>query len=236
MKKWIIGQIAAVTAALTCNILPASGADILKPQGTVENPAIVKQAQSPWQIRLRALGVIPRDKGRINGEAGSDLEFSRTVIPELDISYYITDQLAAELILGTTYSSVNAAGSASALGKLGRTWLLPPTLTLQYHFTQLGNFKPYIGAGVNYTVFYKEKGNHRPQGGNRISSLNVDNTWGLALQVGADYMLNSHWGVNLDVKKLFLRPSFNASLDGAPVTGKARLDPWLIGAGVTYHF
>lgn len=74
---------------------------------TTVDPSISLQAQSPWQIRLRALGVIPRDSGRVDGIDGSGLSFSNTVIPELDVSYFFNDNIAVELILGTTKSTVH---------------------------------------------------------------------------------------------------------------------------------
>lgn len=186
-------------------------------------------APSPWQVRVRGLGVITNDSGSVNGVGGSDLSYSDSVIPELDITYYLTDNFAAELILGTTYSNIHAEGSLAAVGKVGKTWLLPPTLTLQYHFTDFGAFKPYVGAGVNYTMFYSQKGD-------AATALDVKNTFGTALQVGADYMINEHWGVNFDVKKLFLKADFDATIGGTSYSGKAKLDPWLIGAGITYRF
>ncbi|WFP79362.1 OmpW family protein [Mesorhizobium sp. WSM4906] len=186
-------------------------------------------ASSPWQIRLRALGVITDDKGNVNGIPGSDLSYSDTVTPELDISYYFTDNLAAELILGTTYANIYGEGTIGGLGKIGKVWLLPPTLTLQYHFTDFGAFKPYVGAGVNYTIFYN-------QDAGSADALHVKDTFGGALQVGFDYMLDQHWGFNFDVKKLFLEPKFDVTVGGTDFTGKARLNPWLIGTGVTYRF
>ncbi|SSC67104.1 OmpW/AlkL family protein [Ciceribacter selenitireducens] len=186
-------------------------------------------AQSPWQVRLRALGVISNNEGEVDGIAGSDLSYSDTVIPELDITYYFTDNIAAELILGTTYANVWGEGSITGLGKIGRTWILPPTLTLQYHFTDFGAFKPYVGAGLNYTIFYNEEGAN-------ADDLDIDNAFGVAVQAGFDYMIDQHWGVNFDVKKIFLEPDFTATVGGADVDGKAKLDPWLIGAGVTYRF
>ena len=65
---------------------------------------------------------------------------------------------------------------------------------------------------------------------------NLQDTWGAALQVGADYMLDQHWGLNIDVKKLYLRPDWNGTINGNAFTGKVNLDPWLIGAGLTYKF
>lgn len=165
----------------------------------------------------------------MNGVPGSDLDYSKSITPELDITYYFTDNIAAELILGTTYANINGAGSISSLGKVGKTWILPPTLTLQYHFTNFGAFKPYVGAGVNYTIFYN-------QDAGSADYLKVKNTFGGALQFGVDYMIDEHWGLNFDVKKLFLEPKFDVTVGGQELSGKAKLNPWLIGTGITYRF
>jgi len=220
-----LAGLAAGLAMLACS---TAGAADLAP--IAEAPvADIPAASSPWQIRVRGVGVITEDSGSVSGVAGSDLSYSDSVIPELDISYYFTDNIAAELILGTTYANIEEDGAVGV--PVGRAWLLPPTLTLQYHFTDFGAFKPYLGAGVNYSMFY----NKSERAG--FSNLDVDNAFGVALQAGFDYMLDEHWGVNFDVKKIFLETDWSADHDTlGPLSGKAKMDPWLIGAGVTYRF
>ncbi|RWM38686.1 OmpW family protein [Mesorhizobium sp.] len=222
-RRGITVAIALVVAGLQ----QAAAADIQSVDVTQAEAPVA--ASSPWQIRARALGVITDDKGNVNGIPGSDLSYSDTVTPELDISYYFTDNVAAELVLGTTYANIYGEGTISGLGKIGKVWLLPPTLTLQYHFTDFGAFKPYVGAGVNYTIFYN-------QDAGSADALHVKDTFGGAVQVGFDYMLDQHWGFNFDVKKLFLEPKFDVTVGGTDFTGKAKLNPWLIGTGVTYRF
>ncbi|OBP72220.1 MULTISPECIES: OmpW/AlkL family protein [Mesorhizobium] len=230
MARARIGVARAMTAAVVLIVAGQAGAaDVGQAASVPQAEAWVAEAPSPWQIRLRALGVITEDSGYVNAVPGSGLSYSNTVTPELDISYFVTDNIAAELILGTTYANIDGQGAIGGLGKVGKVWLLPPTVTLQYHFTDLGAFKPYVGAGVNYTIFY-----HQQAGS--ADDLKVKNTFGAALQVGFDYMVDEHWGVNFDVKKLFLKPDFDVTVAGAKLTGKANLDPWLIGAGVTYRF
>ncbi|KQO75763.1 hypothetical protein ASF29_11215 [Rhizobium sp. Leaf262] len=222
---------AALMASTFCLSLPATmqAADLtaFSPAPTAEE-AIA--AASPWMLRVRGLGVITHDSGTINGQPGTGLAYSDTVIPELDISYFFTDNIAAELILGTTFAKINTTG---ALGEIdvGKTWLLPPTLTLQYHFTNFGAFKPYVGAGVNYSLFY----NQSEKAG--FTNLDVKNDFGAAVQVGFDYMLTKNWGVNFDVKKIFLETKWSATHTAlGDISGTAKIDPWLIGAGVTYRF
>ncbi|MER8615099.1 OmpW family protein [Mesorhizobium sp. M1216] len=232
------GVVQGITAAVILMVMghQAAAADLAQAASVAEVAVLASDEgdlasewPSPWQIRLRGLGVISQDSGYVDTAPGSGLSYSNTVTPELDISYFFSDNVAAELILGTTYANITGQGSIAGLGNIGKVWLLPPTLTLQYHFTDFGAFKPYVGAGVNYTIFY-----HQEAGS--ADDLKLKNTFGTALQVGFDYMVDEHWGVNFDVKKLFLKPDFDVTVAGAKLTGKAALDPWLIGAGVTYRF
>lgn len=225
MARFGLGvALAAGLAALVAG--EAVAADLSYP---VKAP--VEEPLSPWMIRVRALYVMPEDGGWVNGVAGSDLTYSDAVVPELDISYFFTKNIAAELILGVTPHDINGAGTIANLGQVASTWLLPPTLTLQYHFTDFGAFKPYVGAGINYTVFF-DTSIKNPA----ITNLQLKGSWGWALQAGFDWMIDRHWGFNVDVKKIFNQPDFNISVAGTPLTGTAQLDPWIFGTGVTYRF
>ncbi|WAC29097.1 OmpW/AlkL family protein [Ancylobacter sp. SL191] len=223
-----LGAVLATTTSFAALDL-ASAADLgATPAPVFKAPAPVEEF-NPWMIRVRVLGVIPESGGTVNGVSGSDLSYSDSVVPELDITYFFTKNWAAELILGVTPHDINGEGSLSSLGKIGEVWLLPPTLTLQYHFTDFGAFKPYVGAGINYTFFFDQQADS-------ADSLDVHDTWGWALQVGFDYMLDEHWGINVDLKKLFLQPDFDVTVAGTPLTGTADLNPWIVGVGVTYKF
>lgn len=193
---------------------------------------------NPWMIRVRALGVVTRNSGYVDQVPGSGLSTTDTVVPELDITYFFNKNWAAELILGVTKHHITGTGAAATNGlDVGKAWLLPPTLTLQYHFTNFGAFKPYIGAGVNYTVFFSQTaGNVANGAGVIVTSSHLKNTFAPAAQIGFDYMIDKHWGINVDVKKIWLRPEWDGNSNVGALTGKVNLDPWLIGAGVTYKF
>jgi outer membrane protein len=225
-------------------------------------------------VRVRAVAVLPRDSGSVyipdptlntilagaglstvNPVPGNPLAVSKTVIPEIDISYFFTPNIALELILAVSPHKITGQGQLAGLD-IAQTWLLPPTLTLQYHFTNFGAFKPYIGGGVNYTIFFNNSGSNIPAVVPltalvgvplTVTSLNPKNSFAPVAQIGFDYMLTKNVGVNFDVKKLWLRPDWNGTIAVggilAPVlpqplvmTGKVNLDPWLIGGGVTYKF
>lgn len=182
---------------------------------------------STWQFRLRGIVVTPDESADIEA-IGGDASISTAFVPEFDITYYFTENWSAELILATTKHDVEAVGTAAGDIDLGSVWLLPPTLTGQYHFTG-GDFVPYLGAGVNLTLFYGV------DEGPVADDVEYDTAVGFALQGGFDFMLNDKWFLNLDVKKLFLNTT--ATVDatsalGATVDADVDINPWIIGFGV----
>ncbi|MBG52004.1 MAG: hypothetical protein CML99_06240 [Rhodobiaceae bacterium] len=180
------------------------------------------EGDSPWLIRVRGIYVSPDESANVRGLAGS-VEADGSLVPELDISYFFTDNIAAELILATS----NHDMSATAGVDLGDVWVLPPTLTLQYHFSPKETFRPYVGAGINYTIFYGEdKG--------AVASIDYEDGFGYALQAGADFDLGNQWVFNIDVKKLWLNT--DVTINGGAITADVDLDPWIFGAGFGYRF
>lgn len=194
-----------------------------------------------WQVRLRGVAVQPNEKSEVSA-IGGDVNISNSFIPELDFTYFFNKNVAAELILGTTKHDVKTTGSnltaiggpASAEVDLGSVWLLPPTLTLQYHFYPTKTLKPYLGAGLNYTIFYSV------DEGSVVKGLDYDNAIGFALQGGLDYMLNDKYFLNFDIKKLFLKTDVNVDATnlapGLKIPAEVNIDPLLIGFGVGMKF
>ncbi len=182
---------------------------------------------SKWQFRLRGIVVSPDESADIEA-IGGDADISTTFVPEFDITYFFSENWSAELILATTKHEVTAVNTAAGNLDLGEVWLLPPTLTGQYHFTG-GDLVPYLGAGVNLTLFYGV------DEGPVADDIDYDTALGFALQGGVDYMLNDKWFLNLDVKKLFLGTdaTVNATTAlGATVNADVDINPWIIGFGV----
>ena len=177
--------------------------------------AMAQQAEGPWMVRVRAVNLDSANKD----STGLGLSINDKTIPELDVSYFFTPNFAAELVL--TYPQKHDLRSNGA--KIGSLKHLPPTLLAQYHFTNFGAFKPYVGAGINYTRF----SNVNILDG----ALNVKkNSWGPALQVGFDYALDKNWSLNFDVKKVYIDTKVSGGI------GKFKVDPWLVGVGVGYRF
>lgn len=181
---------------------------------------------SKWQFRLRAISVTPNESATIQ-TIGGNVDISSAFVPELDITYYFTKNWSAELILATTNHDVKAIGTAAGDIDLGDVWLLPPTLLGQYHFTG-GDFVPYLGAGINLTLFYGV------DNGPTADKVEYDTSVGFAFQAGFDYMLNDKWFLNLDIKRMFLNT--NATIDattalGATVGADVDINPWIFGVG-----
>jgi outer membrane protein len=183
---------------------------------------------NPWMLRVRAIGVLPNSSAKFNVPGSAHV--SDRVVPEIDLTYFFTPNFAVETICCFTKHSIKGRKALSGVD-VGDTWVLPATVMAQYHFTNLGAFRPYLGLGVNYSIYFHEK-----EAGGAVSKLNLKNSVGPAAQIGFDYMLNEHWGVNFDLKYVRMKPKIELTAGGANVHGKAKIDPWIVGAGVTYKF
>ncbi|NQW36722.1 MAG: OmpW family protein [Flavobacteriales bacterium] len=192
----------------------------------------VSAQDTKWKARFRVISVQPAESATID-VIGGDVNISNTIVPELDFTYYFNKNWAAELILGTTNHDVKAIGTAAGDIALGDVWLLPPTLTLQYHVTSMEKFEPYLGAGFNYTIFYNANS------GLVADNVGYTNSFGLALQTGFDYDLNDKWFLNFDVKKVFLKTTATVNATtalGATVDAKVDINPLILGFGFGMRF
>jgi outer membrane protein len=216
-------SIAWIAAACTLLAALPAGAD---------EPAEAKlsgKSAGDFLVRLRGIAVIPRDNADID-PIGGDTELENTGVPEIDFTYFITDNIAVELIAATTNHDVVAENTSIGDVDLGDVWLLPPTLLAQYHFFTKEIVSPYVGAGINYTVFY---GIDEPNNG-IITDIDYDNSFGWALQMGVDVRLDERWYLNADVKKLWL--DSDVSIINGAINADVDMDPWIVGMGIGYKF
>jgi len=185
--------------------------------------------KSPWLVRARLLGVVPDDSSSDITVIGGKAEVDDSVTVDLDITYFITQNFAAELTLAVAKNDVSAVKTSVGDLDLGHVYLLPPTLTAQYHFLPDGKFRPYVGAGINYTVFFSADAGD-------ANDIDYDNAFGYALQAGFDIGLDENWALNFDVKKLWLNTDVSVHALGTVVTTDVDIDPWLFGMGIAYRF
>jgi outer membrane protein len=183
--------------------------------------------ENPWMVRVRATN-LNWENGQSTsaiqpGVTGLDVKAKDKTIPEIDITYFFSKNIAAELVL----SYPQRVEVSAVSGSLGTVTALPPTLLAQYHFTQFGLLKPYVGAGINYTRFGSRNLGSTDQYSVEKSSI------GYAAQIGADYMLTKNWGINLDLKYIQIKTDVISA--GASV-GTLDLSPIATSVGVTYKF
>lgn len=184
--------------------------------------------QSPWMVRARAVHLDMANKSEAIASLGvpaDAITVNNKTIPEVDISYFFTPNIAAELVLTVPQKqTVSVAGTS-----IGTFKHLPPTLTLQYHFTPGAQISPYVGAGLNYTLISKT--NLFVPG---VGAADLENqSLGFALQAGVDYKLDKNWSINFDVKKVQIRSDV---LVGGAKVSRVKLDPLMVGVGLGYRF
>lgn len=183
----------------------------------------VAAQESPWMVRARAVQLDMKNSG--NTATTALLSVDEKTIPEVDISYFFNKNIAAELIL-TVPQKQHVYLSGSDKGTFKH---LPPTLTMQYHFTNFNGYKPYVGAGVNFTKICKENITVTSANDTRLEN----NSTGFALQAGVDIPLTKQVSFNVDVKKIQLKSDVYV---GGSNVGTLKLDPVLVGVGVGYRF
>ena len=180
--------------------------------------------EGPWMVRARAVHL-----DSSNGDStGLGLGINNKWMPEVDISYFFNKNVAVELILTIPQKQ---RLSAAGLGQIGSFKHLPPTLTAQYHFTDLGAFKPYLGAGVNYTRFSSVR--FDPAVDAALNPSVDKNSFGWALQAGVDIPLSKNLYLNVDVKKVQIKT--DVSSFGTKV-GQFKVNPVLFGVGLGWRF
>jgi outer membrane protein len=233
MKKSLIAL--AVAAALVPSLAMAEAGDIV--------------------VRLRATNItanegsdlgkyVNKNVGPNTMSAGAELKVDSNTIPEIDFSYYITKNIAAELILatGTKHDVSVIKDSLGTVGNqdLGSVNLLPPTLLLQWHFNPDQTFDPYVGAGVNYTAFLDRKLRFESGAAGVVAGQKIKldhDSWGLAAQAGLDVNLKDGWLINADVKYIQIDTKVKGDLlGGYKLIDKLDIDPWVVSIGFGKKF
>ena len=187
--------------------------------GTTAAPALA-QEKGDMLLGL-GLGWIEPDSASTLNPSGLNVGAEGALSPTITFEYFVADNIGIELLASWPFEhdiSVNGA-------EVAKTKHLPPTLSLQYHFTNKSAVKPFIGAGINYTYFFDEKIN-----GARLS---LDDSWGLALHAGADVAVSEKSAVRFDVRYIDIET--DAKVNGAPI-GNVKIDPWVFNAAYVLKF
>ncbi|MBN3788566.1 OmpW family outer membrane protein [Burkholderia sp. Ac-20353] len=197
---------------------------------------------SPWTVRAGPVGAFfnSHTHATLAGQQapGADIGVQNNGSFGIEIGYSITPDWTARFAFGVPPTTrLSAEGSLRNFvppltGNLGKVTYAPALLTLTYGLGNWGPFRPYVGAGVNYTWVIKTSDGD-------VSGLKVHSAWGAVLEAGFDVPINKRWSVFADVRKVFLKTSASgsvAALGGAPTHADIRLDPIIAHVGVSYRF
>ena len=178
-----------------------------------------------WLVRAGVWGIYPKSDN-LNLGPNTDINVDDSYSLGFNITYMATPNIGIELLGAWPFSHDI---SLSGVGTIGDTKQLPPTISVQYHFLPDSNFRPYVGLGLNYTFFFDES----TEGALSGSDLKLDDSWGLAAQVGMDFDVAPNWFLNVDVRYIDIESK--AKLDGVSI-GTVEIDPWVVGFNVGTRF
>lgn len=178
-----------------------------------------------WLVRAGA-GVVDPKSNNLNLGPGTDLQVDSATALYINGTYMITDAIGIELLAASPFEhDIEIKG----VGKVGSTKQLPPTLSIQWHTPSIGRLQPYLGLGVNYTVFFDES----TEGALAGTNLSLKNSLGIAVQGGVDLYLNENWFVNFDLRWIDIET--DAFVDGVGLGG-VEIDPTVYALTVGYKF
>jgi outer membrane protein len=187
--------------------------------------SVAQAADSKFVVKVGVAGVIPKSNNGtlLNGILETDV--GKSYRPSITFEYMVTPNLGIEVLGAWPFRHDIKLNTV----KSGRVDVLPPTVSVKYHFMPNSVASPFVGAGINYTFMYNEK----TMGPIRNSDLDIKNSWGFAATAGVDFNISKNWLVGVDLRWIQMRN--DVRVDGAKV-GKVKVDPWVIGAAVGYRF
>ncbi len=211
--------------------------------------AATAHEQGDFVLRGGIAHVSPNEDSDIINVAGLTTLPGVTVGTDTQIgitaTYMLSDNVGLELLASTPFEHDIAIKNVPV--KAGSAKHLPPTVTLQYFFgTSQDAFRPYIGAGLNSTIFFSEDVDPQLNAaldgivglptGSVQAELELDQSWGLALEAGFDYQINDRWGWNAAVWYIDINTDATVKTAVADVSFGVDIDPWVVMTGITYKF
>jgi outer membrane protein len=196
--------------------------------------SVAQAADSKFLVKVGVAGVVPKSKnGKLDTPLGVfETDIGNSFRPSITLEYMVTPNIGVEVLGAWPFQ--NKIKFDQGVGKVGRVDVLPPTVSVKYHFMPDGIASPFVGLGLNYTFMYGEKTYGAIEGTN----LQVKNSWGVAATAGVDFNINKNWVVGVDVRWIQMRNKVNLGIDnvGYFKLGKVKVDPWVFGAAVGYRF
>ncbi|MCG7585546.1 outer membrane protein OmpW [Photobacterium sp. OFAV2-7] len=196
-------------------------------------PQALAHKKGDFLVRAGAASVMPNESSdNVLGSLG-EFGIDSNIQLGLTFGYMVTDNISVELLAATPFSH---KVSLNGLGDIAEVEHLPPTLMLQYYFMEsTSKWRPYVGAGLNYTTFFNEEFNSTGKNA-KLSDLSLDDSWGLAANVGIDYQLKDDWFLGASVWYADIGTDVNFKADGAQQSVKTDIDPWIVMVSAGYTF
>ncbi len=199
------------------------------------SPSVFAHKQGDFVLRVGAASVVPNDSSDKILGSQEELKVDSNTQLGLTFGYMFTDNISLELLAATPFSH-DISTDLLGLGDIADTKHLPPTLMVQYYFGEpQSKFRPYVGAGLNYTIFFDEGFNNKAKNVG-LTDLKLDDSFGLAANVGLDYMINDQWFLNASAWYANIETEATYKFGGAKQKTDVKINPWVFMISGGYKF
>ncbi|EMH2941771.1 outer membrane protein OmpW [Vibrio parahaemolyticus] len=199
------------------------------------SPSVFAHKQGDFVLRVGAASVVPNDSSDKILGSQEELKVDSNTQLGLTFGYMFTDNTSLELLAATPFSH-DISTDLLGLGDIADTKHLPPTLMVQYYFGEpQSKFRPYVGAGLNYTIFFDEGFNNKAKNVG-LTDLKLDDSFGLAANVGVDYMINDQWFLNASAWYANIETEATYKFGGAKQKTDVKINPWVFMISGGYKF
>ncbi|MDF2155848.1 outer membrane protein OmpW [Vibrio sp. CAU 1672] len=199
------------------------------------SPQVLAHKEGDFTLRVGAASVVPNDSSDKILGSNYELEVDSDTQLGLTLGYMFTDNLSFEVLAATPFSH-NISTGLAGLGDVAKTKHLPPTFMVQYYFGEAeSKFRPYVGAGLNYTLFFDEGFNGTGKSAG-LSDLELEDSFGLAANVGIDYMIDDKWFVNASAWYANIETEATYKAAGEQYKTDVKINPWVFMISGGYKF
>ena len=189
-----------------------------------------------WILRVRGINISPNDSSDPIGDFGGEVSVDSKTTIEVDVTYMFSPNWGVEVIAATARHDLGVSGGDLNGANLGSVKVLPPTATLQWHPFPEGLHDFYLGAGVNYTLFYSYDLSGDLEGLG-VTDVDFSDSMGLAGQVGLSINLGKSFHINGDVKYIQIDTEADLKAGSDTILSvETDVNPWVYGIGIGYKF
>ena len=184
-----------------------------------------------WIVRAGLSQVNPKSENL--DLDGAFVVVDSDISPTFDVTYMFSNHFGIELLAAYPFThGIDLKPEGGPDSRIAQTDHLPPTLSLVWRpFDDKATFQPYVGVGMNYTMFFNEQLRNTP---NSVD-LSLDDSVGPAAVIGTDIALgeDKKWFLNAAVRWMDI--DTDAEIEGDEL-GTVEIDPWVYTVGFGRRF